>query len=127
MSFYQIQDEISFALASFTEAPTLLLNFYLDEIVVHRTRSIYSPLDFLGDIGGLLDALNGIGYILVGFIQLITGSGLKHYLLSKIFTRDISHKIASLSLTNKLSLVTKRKAFYPGQRFLSCLNKGKEK
>ena len=61
-----------------------MLFFSIDENEKHHTRTIYSLLDFLGDIGGLSDALSKIGSIIFGIAQLFTGSGLSHYLLNNI-------------------------------------------
>ena len=58
----------------------------IDENEKHHTRTIYSLLDFLGDIGGLSDALSKIGSIVFAIAQLFTGSGLRQYLLKNIFT-----------------------------------------
>ena len=99
----------------------------MDEKEAHHTRSIYSPLEFLGDVGGLIDAFSYIGSILVGIIQLITGSGLNKHLLKRIFTKDMSKKIRSLPWTNKFSLVTKRKAFGLDESYFCYRNKNKYK
>ena len=39
--------------------------FELDTLMKEYSRSIYGPLDLLGDIGGLADALVGIGSVLM--------------------------------------------------------------
>ena len=39
--------------------------FYLDKDVLHHNRSIYTFLDVLGDVGGLLDALKIISFFIV--------------------------------------------------------------
>ena len=51
----------------------------IHEDVVYKSRTVYSILDFLGDIGGLSDALQYIGQILIWLLQ---GSGLITYLVS---------------------------------------------
>ena len=40
----------------------------LDPKETRHKRSIYSPLDFLGDVGGLLDAIYWIGLIITAVI-----------------------------------------------------------
>ena len=55
-------------------------------------REIYGPLDFLGDVGGLADALLAIGSWLIMILELISGSQLTQYLLNNIFFLDNSHK-----------------------------------
>ena len=54
----------------------------LDSLVTERES--YSVLEWLGDIGGLLDALQYIGHFLVGPIATYS---LKTLLLSSIFKR----------------------------------------
>ena len=44
-------------------------------------RSIYNALDWLGDIGGLLDALTVIGSFLMTIYTLIIGDPLDSYIL----------------------------------------------
>lgn len=51
------------------------------DTVVYQ-RQVYSFLDFLGDVGGLLDALKLIGVSLISFVY---GGSLQHFLLSKVF------------------------------------------
>ena len=45
-------------------------------------RTIYTALDFLGDVGGLVDALRYIAYL---FIWVLQADGLLHYILSKMY------------------------------------------
>ena len=49
---------------------------------VHNQRAIYTVLDFLGDVGGLLDGLKLIG---ASIISLFYGNSLSDFLLSQIF------------------------------------------
>ena len=53
-----------------------------NEIVVY-SRSIYNALDFLGDVGGLFDALKLIGAGLIGILG--TGDGLAGRLIGRLF------------------------------------------
>ena len=61
----------------------------MHEDVVHRSRTVYSSLDFLGDIGGLSDALQYIGQILIWLLQ---GSGLMTFLVSNLFKKETIEK-----------------------------------
>ena len=47
-----------------------------------HSRAIYGILDFLGDVGGLFDALK---LIAAGIISLFTSGSLPNYLVSKLF------------------------------------------
>ena len=55
----------------------------LDELT--HTRTVYNLLDYLGDIGGCLDALKYIGAFLV---WILNGDRLGEFLTSKIFKVD---------------------------------------
>ena len=68
-------------------------------------------MDFLGDVGGLSDALFTIGSALVALIELVIGNSLTKFLLSNIFEQDNSHKITIESKKSKLFLISKRKPF----------------
>ena len=66
--------------------------FYYSLDFAEHQRQIYSPLDFLGDVGGLADALIAIGAIVISVLQIITGNPLGKYLIETIFEReDSSH------------------------------------
>ena len=57
--------------------PLVSLHFALDKDEIHHERKIYGPLDFLGDVGGLADALNAIGLVTLKVIYILSGgSGL---------------------------------------------------
>ena len=53
----------------------------LDTEIVKHTRSIYSALDFLGDVGGLYDMLKIVAQVVLSVWSLIAGCGLDTYLL----------------------------------------------
>ena len=54
-----------------------------------NTRSIYTLLDWLGDIGGLLDALKYIGQMLMfPFFKFVRGDPISHGLVTSLFKRD---------------------------------------
>ena len=53
---------------------------------VYYNRSIYSILDFLGDVGGLYSILLDFGSILVMIPSFLFGSLLEKFLASKIFS-----------------------------------------
>ena len=50
------------------------------DVKIYR-RQIYTILDLLGDIGGLLDALKAFGSVFVLFYFKLTGDQVTHYLL----------------------------------------------
>ena len=53
--------------------------------IIEHKRVIYGPLDLLGDVGGLSDALFPIGGILISLLHLITGNPFTAYLFTNIF------------------------------------------
>ena len=52
--------------------------------VVYHSRSIYTPLDFIGDVGGFTDAILYIGTL---FMWLITSDRVMSFLTSNVFKR----------------------------------------
>ena len=67
-------------------------------------RSIYTFLDFLGDVGGLLDGLKLIGGLLVSAYTFIVGNPLNAYLVNALFKRG---KIKKRSNSNGRSIFEK--------------------
>lgn len=55
--------------------------------VINYKRSIYSTLDFLGDLGGLYDALDFLCRLTIAIYSLIVGNELENYLLKALFKR----------------------------------------
>ena len=49
---------------------------------VQHARSVYTILDWLGDVGGLIDALKLIAHLLVA---LFSGGSMSGYLISQLF------------------------------------------
>ena len=49
------------------------------------TRSVYSILDFLGDVGGLLSILLPIGGALIALLDQLFDRTLDSYIISKVF------------------------------------------
>ena len=49
------------------------------------SRQVYNVLDFLGDVGGLKDALILIGSLLMQVFSIVVGNPLDNYLLRALF------------------------------------------
>ena len=62
-----------------------------DRQVYHR--SIYTVLDWLGDIGGLYDALHIIGALLMLSHSIIRGDQLEAFLLRSVFKREVKKNL----------------------------------
>ena len=54
--------------------------------VIINKRSIYTGLDFLGDVGGLFDGLFGIGHFIIFLFSYISGDIRDNIVARKIFT-----------------------------------------
>jgi len=57
-----------------------------DEII--HNRAVYTILDLLGDLGGLLDMLTYLAQFMMILITRLSGSEILRYLISMIFLRD---------------------------------------
>ena len=49
------------------------------------SRSVYSILDFLGDVGGLLSILLPIGGAFIAFLDELFNRNLDNYIITKVF------------------------------------------
>ena len=64
-----------------------LLIFLSPERIMYK-RSIYSILDWIGDIGGLFDGLQFIGSIIMGCYYLFRANSLNAFLYRRVFKRE---------------------------------------
>ena len=105
------------------------IEFFLSPDIIEHQRQIYGPLDFLGDVGGLTDALVKIGACLLSMIQFITGDNLSLNLLNRIFEKENSEhiKVQQQSKIMLLNLLGMRKKFEakPSYCFMRLLGKNK--
>ena len=58
------------------------INYIQDRDLYRYTRSAYTFLDLLGDIGGLFGALNAL---FSGLVLIMNYNGLNHWLASKLY------------------------------------------
>ena len=70
------------------EAEVFKIRIKMSEQTVAHQRSIYNALDWLGDIGGLLDGLTTIGSFVVAIYSFILGDPLDSYLLQSLFKTE---------------------------------------
>ena len=70
---------------------------HLAPAVINHTRTIYSGLDFLGEVGGLLDMLRYVVNSLLYLTSLLYGSGLDAYLIRSLFKVDRSRNLDDFS------------------------------
>ena len=95
--------------------------FFRSETRYEHYRQIYAPLDYLGDIGGLMDALVGIGAAFLYLFHLVASNALDPFLINKIFEKDNSSKIRNSSTRVKIQKLKQRKPFKLKQ--FGCLSK----
>ena len=125
-SWFQLSDEYTpvingYGTTQFKSA--FKLKFTLLTNVKHNHRSIYTLLDFLGDIGGLFDALKVLGLFFIFGYNLIFGSILEKYLLSRIFLIDPSQNKDNQESKTEKSLIEKLRTFKPfglSKSILAC-------
>ena len=58
------------------------------DVEIHK-RSIYTILDLLGDVGGLLDAIAAILQILLSVYFVLRGNPIEQFLMGLVFKRDL--------------------------------------
>ena len=94
------------------------------------SRSVYTTLDWLGDVGGLLDALRLIGMFLCAIYTFIRGDLLTYFLLNKLF-KKVRHRNRSNNETDtikeKITDIQNREPFTLRSKFCNCMRKRKEK
>ena len=96
---------------------------------MHYKRSIFTLLDYLGDLGGLYDALNVVGLILVGIYKVVIGCELENYLLKMLFTRKQKRQALEADNTEDevLSSIKNQKHFSKESRNCIYCRSKKEK
>ena len=77
--------------------------------VVNNVRSIYNALDYLGDVGGLLDMLRLMGGGYLSFFVMIFGDNLKLHIFEGLFVEDNGN--GGLSKQSDLESIKSRRPF----------------
>ena len=77
------------------------IDLYVSKELIHHNRSVYSVLDWLGDVGGLYSILIGLGHFIVTTIyNYIFGSRLEAFLITKIFKTKLLESKENQNLDN---------------------------
>ena len=107
----------------------LMLEILMMNDVTHYKRSRFTLLDYLGDLGGLYDALNVVGLILVGAYKVVIGCELENYLLKMLFTRKLRTRVIEADCTEDevLSSIKNQKRFSKESRNCIYCRSKKEK
>ena len=93
-------------------------------------RQIYTILDLLGDVGGLLDALKAFGSLLITLWFWLTGDPVSQFLIESIFKKEGKTKRKEEQGINDLHYfraLAHRKPFKLSRNFFVCLRNHKEK
>ena len=91
-------------------------------------RSIYNVFDWLGDIGGLLDALTAFGGIIISLFTFVRGDQLEAFLLSTVYKKDAKRSRESVQTdSTAIARTLNRKPFTMSQKIFHCLRTKKEK
>ena len=67
--------------------------------MIHHKRSVYTFLEFLGDLGGLFGVLAGIMSYIVAIYFKIFGEPIQEYLLKSLFMKNDT--VDTADFTNK--------------------------
>ena len=90
LSWFNLEEEACSAEVTGAEEDDFFhLEIFLSPDRFMYKRSIYTFLDLLGDVGGLLDALRFIGFYFMFFYTLIRGDLLSEFLISSVFQKEI--------------------------------------
>ena len=77
----------------------------------HHSRSIYSGLDMLGDVGGLLDGLKLLGSGVIFLFNLIRGDPLQAFLMRSIFRKGTREESKEVDLSQGMLQIAWRRPF----------------
>lgn len=81
----------------------MALQFMMSLDTKSYKRSVYSILDFLGDLGGLLSILLPIGGIIVAFLDELFNRTLDSYVFRKVFYNQRKSKKPEKNVTGSKS------------------------
>ena len=79
--------------------------------IVKINRSIYSALDWLGDVGGLYDGLFGLFSIVISLYRRVKGSPLDIFLVTSLSKRDKGRANQQGSTESAISRIKQRSYF----------------
>ena len=104
-----------------------MIEYKISADVQKYNRQIYSGLDWLGDVGGLVDGLRLCGYMLVAFLQFLLGNPLNRFLIESLFKREANASVSTSSLKTRIKHLRARIPFSISLTNSTCLRKAKEK
>ena len=90
-------------------------------------RSIYTFLDWVGDVGGLLDGLKLVGAMLMTFRSMILGNPFSSFLLSSLYKKDTTDTKKLEGEEAIIESINRRTRFVVPFCCCNCLRRRKEK
>ena len=90
-------------------------------------RKVYTCLDWLGDVGGLFDALHIIGSFLVFIKTLVRGNLFEMFILHKLYKMDTKDLTGDKDPEPNIHSLKTRNPFFLPKKFCHCLRSKKEK
>ena len=87
---------------------------------------MYTVMDFLGDVGGLFDALKGFGFFLMTAYYLLTGDLISHYLVQSVF-KFATNKINFSNDTAYVKSLAKRRSLKLNGTLFTCMRTRKKR
>ena len=93
--------------------------------IAYYERSIYNLLDLLGDIGGFIDALDGLATLFLVIFSTAIGDGPHIHMIETVFKTNYRSQEKAHTFKEKLKQISKRKPFIVKQNI--CLERGREK
>ena len=100
---------------------------YLNSDRQIHTRSIYTALDWLGDVGGLIDGLRIIGTFSMTLYSFIVGSSVEKYILQSVFKKGHRNERYDESEQSILKSIAARKSMRIPTILFGCLGSRKER
>ena len=89
-------------------------------------RSIYSALDWLGDVGGLLDGMRILGSVLITLQSMVFGNPFNAFLLNALYMKESSSKSDQNDRQSVLNSIKKRKPYLEKFKMFSCIKNRKK-
>ena len=87
-SWYNLAKEPFFVTKTRIDDDVFSLLIFLSPDRIMYKRSIYSILDWIGDIGGLFDGLQFIGSIIMGCYYLFRANSLNAFLFRSVYKQE---------------------------------------
>ena len=130
MTWYNIKENELWAPGQFyTFVPDdrwFMMSFRVTSNNVVNKRAIYTFLDWLGDVGGLLGSLQLIGSAFMYFNNYIRGNKLEFYLLNRLYKKETEKAKDGETTQETVNRLEKRTPYSLPNVFCHCKRNRKE-